>query len=389
MQKAKTHVLIFFCLLCIFSCSKNVGTNPSRADAEATFQKLLEECIYSSFESVPGVSMTVKAPNLGINWTGASGYDSKAKEDTLTAQQPFRIASVTKTFVAAAILRLHEMGKLSIEDPIEKYISPEHIQLLKKGGYAPDSITLHHCLNHTSGLYDYALGGGSYLELAAKDAKKRWTRTEQLRLAMESGNRKGNPGERYSYCDTGYILLGETIETMTDSTLSWGLRSLLGFDKLKMNSTWLETLEPAPNGMKAEVHRYLRGVDYTDWDPSVDLYGGGGLVSITEDLSIFLQNLFNHKIFEKKETLDLMLQKREYVGVQEADDFRRFKDYRQGLVAVDVYGKKGYMHNGIWGTQLLHIPELNCTISINYTHGQRERLMKKTILVVDNLSKKE
>jgi len=389
MQKTKTNIFISILIFCCFSCSKNVDTNPSQEDAEATFQKLLEECIYSSFESVPGVSMTVKAPDLGIDWTGASGFDSKDEESKLGTQQPFRIASVTKTFVATAILRLHEMGKLSIEDPLEKYISQEHIQLLKYGGYAPDSITLRHCLNHTSGLYDYALGGGAFLELAAKDAKKRWTRTEQIKLAMESGSRNGSPGERYSYGDTGYVLLGEIIEVVTDSTLAWGLRDLLGFDKLGMNHTWLETLEPAPNGLKAEVHRYLRGVNYTDWDPSVDLYGGGGLVSITDDLTTFFESLFNHKIFDKKKTLELMLEKPVYADSYVPDEDDRFKDYRQGLWEINIYGKKGYMHNGIWGTQLLHIPEMNCTIAINYTHGQRNRLMKKAVLVVNNLWKKK
>jgi len=385
MYKARFFIYLLLLILSGFSCQHNVGTNPDLSQAEATFQQLLEEAVYSSFESVPGVSMTVTVPDLDINWTGATGFDSKKKTQELKATQPFRIASATKTFVGAAILRLHEMGKLSIDDPIADYISETHITLLKKGGYAPDSITVRHCLNHTSGLYDYALGGKTYLEMAAKDSKKRWTRTEQIKLAMESGNRKGNPGEKYSYGDTGYILLGEAIEVLTDTTLAFGLRNLLGFDQLKMTSTWLESLEPAPKGLEDFVHRYLRGNDYTDWDPSIDLYGGGGLVSTTVDLNVFLQSLFNHQVFKNENTLKLMLEKPVYAATYLPDDDERFKDYRQGLWEISIYGQKAYMHGGIWGTLMLHVPEMNCTVTINYTHGKVDRLLKKTLLVVKNL----
>ncbi len=380
--------LISFFIFVNFSCHENVTTNPSPENVEDTFQQLLEEAIYTSFESVPGVSMTVIAPSLDINWTGAAGHDSKKKDQELSIDQPFRIASVTKTFVATAIMKLHEEGKLTIDDPISKYVSAEHIQLLKSGGYAPDSITLRHCLNHTSGLYDYALGGNAFLELAGKSPNKRWTRTDQIQLAMESGKRNGYPGERYDYGDTAYILLGETIETFKDSSLAFGLRDLLKFEQLEMDHTWLETLEPQPDGLKDFVHRYLRGNDYTDWDPSIDLYGGGGLVSTTEDLAVFMHGLFNQKIYNNPETLKLMLEKPTYAAnyIPEEDD--RSKDYRQGLWEIDIYGEKGYMHGGIWGTIMLYIPTYDCAIAINYTHGRRDRLTKKAVLVVKNIHDK-
>ncbi|MEM7298805.1 MAG: serine hydrolase, partial [Bacteroidota bacterium] len=151
-------------------------------------QNLLNEAIYGSFDAVPGVSMTVIAPKLGIEWSGASGFDSKERTDSLGIHQPFRIASVTKTFVAAAILRLHEEGKLSIHDPIGNYISEEHRFLLQSDGYQVDEITLLQILNHTNGMYDYAQGGRTYLETIFNDPKRVWTRTDQLRLAVETGN---------------------------------------------------------------------------------------------------------------------------------------------------------------------------------------------------------
>ena len=134
------YITSFFLLTSLVSCNKNVSTNVSLEEVESTFAELLNEAINTSFETIPGLSMTVNAPELGINWTSESGFDSKKEENELEADQPFRIASVTKTFVATAILRMHEKGIISITDPISKYISSEHNLLLEKGGYAPSAL---------------------------------------------------------------------------------------------------------------------------------------------------------------------------------------------------------------------------------------------------------
>ncbi len=376
---------LFCFLICLCSCKHNVNTFVSEEEAEATLEKLLEEAIYDSFDQVPGISMTVIAPTANINWTGAKGFDSVKKEHELSADQPFRIASVTKSFVATAILRLHEMGQLNIDDPLEQYISAQHLQILSDGGYAPDSITIRQCLNHTNGLMDYAMGGSrAYIDMAKNDPKKRWTRTEQLQLAMQIGPRNGNPGERYAYNDTGYILLGEIIESKMDSTLGYGLRQLLNFDQLGMQSTWLESIDSARSDLPF-VHSYFSNLDALQWDPSVDLYGGGGLASTTQNLATFIHGLFNGKVYNQSNTLNLMLEAPSYYPSYDIEEDRRYKDYRQGLWEIEIYGMKAYQHNGLWGSQLIHVPDLNCSIAIHYTKAQRERLAKKTILLIKNL----
>ena len=63
---------------------------------------------------------------------------------------------MTKTFTAAAILRLVEQGRLGLDDPIADHLAPATLELLRRGGYDPDAIHVRHLLMHTSGLYDYA-----------------------------------------------------------------------------------------------------------------------------------------------------------------------------------------------------------------------------------------
>ncbi|WP_350286312.1 serine hydrolase domain-containing protein [uncultured Croceitalea sp.] len=355
-------------------------------DHSIALQQILDEACASKENTIIGVSLTVKSPELNIDFTGSGGFDNMEKTKLIDAQQPFRIASLTKVFVATAILRLQEKGAISIEEPISKYISPEHISILSEGGYNPDMITIRHCLNHTSGLYDYAVGGTEYIEEASKDPAKRWTRTEQLQFAMDHGKPHARPGREENYSDTGYILLGEILERQTDSGLAESLRELLKFDELEMTSTYLESLEERPDGLLPNVKRYMGEMDASDWDNSVDLYGGGGLVSNTHDLTTFLQALFNGNIFEKDDTLDVMLLKKSYEG-------KRKKLPNQRLGFTSIIGKESgtevYLHSGFWGTIFLHIPAYNCSIALNYTYDGDSEALQRTIDFVLEQGKKK
>lgn len=353
---------------------------------DIALQKILDKACKKKNNTIIGVSSSVKSPELQIDFTGSSGYDSWEKTMPLHAKQPFRIASVTKVFVAAAIMRLHEQQLISIEDPITKYISDAHIKLLQDGGYTPESITVRHCLNHTSGLYDYAVGGEEYIAEARKDPKKRWTRTEQIKFAMDHGKPHAPPGQEEHYSDTGYVLLGEILERQTDSGLAESLRTLLKFNALGMSSTYLESLEKRPEGLLNNVKRYMGELDASNWDNSVDLYGGGGLVSTSEDLTLFLQALFNGKIFEKEDTLDIMLLKKNYSTNGEA-----LPNQRLGFTSVvgEKTGLTAYLHTGFWGTVFIHIPEYNCSIAMNYTYDGDSDAIQQTVDYVLELGKKK
>jgi len=77
-----------------------------------------------------------------------------------------------------------------------------------------------------------------YGEAIFADPMYPWTRTEQLRGAVEWGDPHGQPGEVYTYCDTGYILLGEIIERTTGRPLAEVVGELVGYERLGLTSTW-------------------------------------------------------------------------------------------------------------------------------------------------------
>lgn len=364
--------------LCIVLAS--CGTSQKAVDYDANpainLQRILDEETGSKLAHATGLSLTVISPKLDIDFTGAAGFDSLEKDRKLDAAQPFRIASLTKVFVAVAIMRLRENGQLALDDAITQYISQAHIEILKKGGYNPDAITIRQCLNHSSGLYDYAEGGPAYIEVASKTPSRRWTRTEQIQFAMDYGKPHASPGIEEHYSDTGYILLGEIIEKLTNTGLAEGLRSLLKFDEIGMNATWLETLEPKPEGLLPSVKRYMGTLDASDWDASVDLYGGGGLVSTTKDLGIFLQALFIGKIYEHEDSLAVMLLQKDYNAAG-----KQLPEQRLGFGSIQ--GKKNdivaYTHSGFWGTLFIHFPKYQCSIAINDTNDADSEALQRVI----------
>ncbi len=369
--------------ICLLSCKSQKATVDYKGSPDEVLTRILQEEGNTPETSAVGISLTVISPQLGIDFSGASGYDSTTKETLLAADQPFRIASLTKTFVATSILRLREKGRVNIDAPITDYISKAHIDILEKGGYDPYKITLKQCMMHTSGLFDYAEGNMDYINEAAKDPTKRWTRTEQIQWAMDHGAPHGLPGEAHHYSDTGYILLGEIIENTTKKGLAEAMRELLKFDTLGMSSTWLESLEDRPEGLPPSVKRYMQDLDASSWDNSVDLYGGGGLQSTTRDLATFLQALFSNQIYEQSETLPVMLLSSEYTG--------SFSEYRLGLGYIKgrKSGVEAYMHSGFWGSLFIHFPAYNCSIAINHTTDDDNEVLQKVINYIQWLDKKQ
>ncbi len=348
-------------------------------DIATDLQEILNKA--SEREDLAGISMAVYAPGHNINWTGAAGFDSLEKDNALKAEQPFRIASVTKSFASASILRLMEEGKLNLDDPISKHISPDHIEILKSDGYDPNAITIRHCLQHRGGLFDYALAGDAYINAALENPDKRWTRTEQLQFAIDHGAPLGDPGKVYGYSDTGYILLGEIVEKRSGKGLAEAMRSLLDYEGLALEDTWLESLEARGKNKPDVVHRYLETIDATQWDNSVDLYGGGGLAATCEDLTRFYYGLFNGSVFNRPETLTTML---EDAGPAEMKGGPR--NYRMGIWEIDLYGHTGYMHSGFWGTYVVHIPDWNTAIAINYTNNASGTgVLKQTLEILSSV----
>jgi D-alanyl-D-alanine carboxypeptidase len=125
-----------------------------------------------------------------------------------------RAASVTKTFTAAAVLTLVDQSRVTLDAAVARHLAPPYLDLLHRGGYDPDLVTVRMLLNHTSGLYDYATDDG-YVETALADLQRHWTSVEQIGRAMDNGSPNGAPSALFHYSDTGHVLLARIVESVT------------------------------------------------------------------------------------------------------------------------------------------------------------------------------
>ncbi|WP_090682123.1 serine hydrolase domain-containing protein [Paraburkholderia phenazinium] len=271
----------------------------------------------------------------------------------LGVDTPLRIASNTKTFVAATVLRLWEQGRLDLDAPIGSLLSPGLERVLSTHGYATAAMTIRHLLSHSSGLYDHG-DDPRFMESVLADPAHAWTREELVRLSVAYAPSPGKPGAAFRYSDTGYVLLGDILERVTAQPLAAVVREALRFDSRGMTSTWWEIVEPQPSGAEPRARQFLGEVDVTDINATMDLYGGGGLVSSARDLATFTADLFEGRVFERPETLAEMLRKGSH---QEAEE------YRLGISVTSVAGRECYSHLGFWGTAAYYSPNTGIALA--------------------------
>lgn len=269
----------------------------------------------------------------------------------LHGDEGFRIASITKTYVAATALRLYEDGRLDLQAPIDRYLPAEWMQLLASDGYKPHEMTVRQLLSHTSGIAD-AAQAPQFIATIKANPQTRWTREGDLRDLVAWTDPVGAPGEKFAYSDTGYVLLGAIIERITGQTLAQAVRTELRLDALGVPGTYWERYESPVGGARA--HQVFEGLDTHDWDPSMDLYGGGGLVAPPVDVAVFFDALLEGRVFRKPETLALM---------QSAEGLPAGSIYRLGIFAYDLGGTAAVGHSGFWGTLVAREPVSGRTIS--------------------------
>lgn len=336
--------------LLLFLCN---GFKTASSRYDSTFKSILGSELT---DENPGIIASIISPKNQIEWSGASGYSDKSTKKELQPNDKFRIASVTKTFVAATILRLWEDKKIGLDDPISKHISKAYADILVKGGYDPNRITIRHLLTHSGGLSEHTQS--PKFENEFLKTRHVWTREEQVSDLIKYAKPVGLPGDQFSYSDTGYILLGDIIENTTKQSMGDAICEQLRLKQLNINSTHMEEFDGDFTGTR--IHQYHKGFDTYSFHPSLDYYGGGGLLSTTADLSRFFHYLFNHKVFRHKSTLDTMLTPVEYKAKQAMD-------YRMGIWRIEINGMTAYTHSGFWGTQVVYIPAINTTLATNYS----------------------
>jgi len=312
-----------------------------------------------------GVIVRVQSLKSGAVWQGANGpFAEEQEEDSIHPGDAFRIASITKSFTAAVIWRLAEDRKLSVDDPISRYLDPDIVGRIHvlNGVSSGSQITLRQLLCHCSGIWDYAVENKRMMRYIFAHPHHQWEPSQLIDIAIKEGKPYFKPGEGYHYSDTGYILLGQIIEKVTAKPLSQVYRELI-YEPLGLRDTYLEGREPSVGPPRS--HNYVGYLDETDFNPTLDAYSSGGQVSTTEDLARFISAVVGGQFFKNAATLQAAMAVPTFKSppiTAPNEDPKRFWTHFMFFSTVRD-GMEFVGHSGYWGAVMFYQPERGVVIT--------------------------
>jgi D-alanyl-D-alanine carboxypeptidase len=312
MRRFSQSLLLLIGLLLSSGTSAALAENPpARIDMAALDVRLGQTLDRGLANGVPGVLLAVGLPGQEP-WVGARGL-AERDSTAMTVQHRFRIASITKMFVATVALQLVQEGWLSLDQTVEQWLPG----LLPNG----KKITVRQLMRHTSGLYDYM--DGPFIKGVLAEPEREWQPSELVEYSVAHGAVFA-PGARgrWSYSNTNYVVLGMLIEQVTNTTLAHEIDFRI-LEPLELHDTSFTTDLTQPELL---AHGYDRRRDLTNIDMSF-AWAAGNMTSSGPDLVWFTQGLFGGKLLGPA-----MLTEMRTFGAVQGREWSRTLGYGLGLM---------------------------------------------------------
>ena len=279
----------------------------------------------SVIPNIKGMSASVYLPGQGM-WQGVAGVSHAGSP--ITSDMKFGIASNTKLFVSAVVLKLAENNLLDLDDSLHKWL-PAYPNI-------NSNITLRQLLNHTSGISD-PLFVPPYMDTIKNNSNRVFTPAEVLGWVASP---YFPAGTSWGYSNVNYILAGLFAEAATGFTISRLIRDSI-LTPLNLDSTFYDVEEPS-SGVIA--HRWWNGVDYHDTS-RVGLNSAGGcagsLFSTSGEMARWYNALFGGQIISSTSMNELT----GFVSTTNP-----VMNYGLGLSRETTLGKTYWGHGGsTWG----------------------------------------
>ncbi|MGH2583511.1 MAG: serine hydrolase domain-containing protein [Dehalococcoidia bacterium] len=302
-------------------------------------------------QGIPGVVAGVWIPGRG-NWVGVAGTSDTATGAPLLREDKFRIASVTKTFTATAVLQLVDDGKLSLDDHLEQYIT---------GIPNGDQITIRQLLGMMAGIFNW-IEDPAFMDAYGRDPLLPFTPQDVVEIVRRHPPDFA-PGERVQYSDTNYILLGLIIEQVTGRPAGEVITEHV-IRPLGLTNTSFPTTPAMPSPYS---HGYAEAADGTGLrdvtlsNPDVP-WTAGAIISDLGDLRVWAKALATGTLLSpatQRERLTFRPEPGTGAGY--------------GLGIFDVDGFIG--HNGAifgYSTWVVYLPEEEATIVVLTNRAETE-----------------
>lgn len=312
-----------------------------------SFSEMLQQSLEMAFADLTpgldGVSVAVSEPNGTITtaWAGSSHY---LQNLPISENHQYRIASITKIFTTALILRLMEEGHLELDAPFSNYLS---IDGLENG----EEITIRQLLSHTAGVFDH-LNSNDFWSDPSNHSSKVWSNEEIFQFAIDAGASFA-PGTDYAYSNTGFNILGAVAESILQAPLGEIFSSWI-FEPLGLENTVYDDFSLYNNRIE-NLAESERAYDY-----HLSAAGAAGaIVSTPSDVAKFGKALYGGD-FVQPENVEKML---ENIGAT-------FGGSNYGL-GTRIWNDLGIYHYGHTGSLmdyrniLMYVPEKSVAIAVH------------------------
>jgi CubicO group peptidase (beta-lactamase class C family) len=314
-------LVFFFAITSIFSpiCALGQLSNHQKSSIDSIFT-------HWNQKNHPGGVIAIKQHGQWL-YHQSFGLANIEHQIPNTTNTLFNIASISKQFTAFGILLLQREGKLSIDEDIREYLDdvPDF----------GDTITLRHLLHHTSGIRSTH----AMLELAGWRGSDPRSQEDVLRFFKNQLSLNFKPGSDYAYCNTGYILLAEIIEAVTNQPFEKWMKQRV-FEPLGMPNTYFERDYTTINLNNADSYNG-KGVPFNKAIEYWGYVGTGNIHTTATELIHWLAN-FHESSLEYRE-LFIQLQTIEPLSDGSTNN------YAFGLVIDKYKGAHRIQHGGAVG----------------------------------------
>ncbi|UII79596.1 serine hydrolase [Flagellimonas sp. CMM7] len=355
-------LLVFFFLSCSSSDNSSEENNESGEEqAELSIEERLQAIIDAKVsDGLKGVSVSIRV-NGQEQWSLVGGFSSET--GMVTSNMKFGIASITKTVVAATILKLEEEALLSLDDTIGDWLTLESENI-------DDNITIFQLLNHLTGLKGY---------FQHPDI---WTRVESdLDTAIPSeeliayvGEPIFNAGERYEYSNSNYLILGLIIKAVSGQTVGETMRTRF-WGPLGLANTYFGTDEnvvgPVANPWRdSDGNGQIEDIsaDFKDAYHSV-FFTAANVFTTSADLSMWAYLLYEGNALTETSKNKML----DFLFIDTGTPI--FDGYGLGVRRINLAGRETWGHTGGmrgYGSYMLYEPTSSVSIAMLNNQSRSE-----------------
>jgi D-alanyl-D-alanine carboxypeptidase len=257
---------------------------------EAALQAILDQ--WRTDVDAYGATLSLRVPGHDDIHL-ASGIDDRDPETPMPTDGTYGIASVTKTFVAALALQLVDEGKLSLDEPVDAWL-PELPHA--------DEVTLAMLLGHTAGF-----GAWDNRDVVLQDLTRSYTPEEALALNLQEPP-VGQPGERFTYTNTGYTAVGLMIERVLHQDLATVIAQRftepLSLDDTSMDDDTAEMTRHTWSEVAPDV--VIDMLDVPQQAPTTLNFAAGNIFSSSADLLDWGDALYSGELLGAEATATML-----------------------------------------------------------------------------------